>query len=175
MGFNSGFKKLTFIGLCIVRIFQYVSNKMERYAVYFIWKLLYMFRWYHHPSSGAQTTVSTTSGICHTVTVWQIPDAVDAVVCAPDDGWWYHREHVEQFPDKINCVTFHLVWYVLEWSVSLSYFLRFFFLCFVLSLNLYYVFVSNMFYDLRMVSLSYTATLPQLATVSYTMRGQKKN
>ena len=26
------------------------------------------FRWYHHPVSGAQTTVSTASGICHTVT-----------------------------------------------------------------------------------------------------------
>ena len=26
------------------------------------------FRWYHHPSSGVQTTVSTASGICHTVT-----------------------------------------------------------------------------------------------------------
>jgi hypothetical protein len=25
--------------------------------------------WYHHPSSGAQTTVSTASGICHTVIV----------------------------------------------------------------------------------------------------------
>jgi hypothetical protein len=33
------------------------------------------------------------------VTVWQIPDAVDRVVCAPDDGWKYHRKHVEQFPD----------------------------------------------------------------------------
>jgi len=31
--------------------------------------------------------------------VWQIPDAVDAVVCAPDDGWKYHPKHVEQFPD----------------------------------------------------------------------------
>jgi hypothetical protein len=29
----------------------------------------------------------------------QIPDAVDAVVCAPDDGWKYHPKHVEQFPD----------------------------------------------------------------------------
>jgi len=29
---------------CIVRIFQYISNKMQRYTVYFIWKLLYMFR-----------------------------------------------------------------------------------------------------------------------------------
>jgi len=23
------------------------------------------FGWYHHPSSGAQTTISTASGICH--------------------------------------------------------------------------------------------------------------
>jgi hypothetical protein len=40
---------------------------MQRYTVYFIWKLLYMFRVVHHPSSGVQTTVSTASGICHTV------------------------------------------------------------------------------------------------------------
>jgi hypothetical protein len=74
------------------------------------------FGWYHHPSSGAHTTVSTASGICHTLTaiwryrgrvgtglsvlwVWQIPDAVDTVVCAPDDGWWYRPKHVEQYPD----------------------------------------------------------------------------
>jgi hypothetical protein len=31
--------------------------------------------------------------------VWQIPDAVDTVVCAPDDEWKYHPKHVEQFPD----------------------------------------------------------------------------
>ena len=56
------------------------------------------FGWYFHPSSGAHTTVSTASGICHTVTaicryrgrvgtglsvLWV---AVDTVVCAPDDG-----------------------------------------------------------------------------------------
>ena len=28
------------------------------------------FGWYHHPSSGAQTTVSTASGICHTGTAY---------------------------------------------------------------------------------------------------------
>jgi hypothetical protein len=33
------------------------------------------------------------------VTVWQIPDAVDTVVWAPDDGWKYHPKHVQQFPD----------------------------------------------------------------------------
>jgi hypothetical protein len=29
-----------------------------------------------------------------------LPDAVDTVVCAPDDGWKYHPKHAEQFPDK---------------------------------------------------------------------------
>jgi hypothetical protein len=29
--------------------------------------------------------------------VLQITDAVDTVVCAPDDGWKYHPKHVEQF------------------------------------------------------------------------------
>ena len=33
------------------------------------------------------------------VTVWQIPDAVDTVVCALDDGRKYHPKHVGQFPD----------------------------------------------------------------------------
>jgi hypothetical protein len=49
-------------------IFQYVYNKMQRYTVYYIWKLLTCFGWYLHPSSGAHTTVPTASGICHTVT-----------------------------------------------------------------------------------------------------------
>jgi hypothetical protein len=48
------------------------------------------------------------------VTVWQIPDSVDTV----DDGWWYHPKHVEQFPDKINCVTLHFVGYILEYSYN---------------------------------------------------------
>jgi hypothetical protein len=39
------------------------------------------------------------------VTPLLLPDAVDTVVCAPDDWWRYHPKHVEQFPDKINCVT----------------------------------------------------------------------
>jgi hypothetical protein len=49
--------------------------------------------------------------------VLQVTDAVDTVVCAADDGWWYHPKHVERFPDKINCVTLlHLVVYILEYS-----------------------------------------------------------
>jgi len=50
----------------------------------------------------------------HLVFVGQIPDTLDTVVCAPDDGWRYNLKHVEQFPDKINCVTLHPVGYILE-------------------------------------------------------------
>ena len=50
------------------------------------------------------------------VTVWQIPDAVDTVVCDPVDVWKYHPKYVEQFPDKINYIILHLVGYILEYS-----------------------------------------------------------
>ena len=33
-----------------------------------------------------------------------VPDAVDTVICAPDDGWRDHPKHVQQFIDKIICV-----------------------------------------------------------------------
>jgi hypothetical protein len=48
------------------------------------------------------------------IAVSQMPDPVDTVVCPPDDGLWYHPKQVEQFPDKMNCVTLHLVGYILE-------------------------------------------------------------
>jgi len=35
-----------------------------------------------------------------------------------DDGWWCHPKHVEQFPDKIKCVTLHLVGHTLEYPKS---------------------------------------------------------
>jgi len=41
---------------------------MQRYTVYFSGNCSTCFGWYPHPSSGAHTTVSTESGICHTVT-----------------------------------------------------------------------------------------------------------
>jgi hypothetical protein len=78
------------------------------------------FGWYLHPSSGAHTNVSTAPGICHTVTATCRyrgrvgVDAVDTIVCAPDDGWKYQPKHVEQFLDIINCVTLHLVRNILE-------------------------------------------------------------
>jgi hypothetical protein len=40
-----------------------------------------------------------------------VTNTVNTVVCAPDEGWKYHPKYVEQFPDKINSVTLHLVGY----------------------------------------------------------------
>jgi hypothetical protein len=31
--------------------------------------------------------------------VLPVPDVVITVICAPDDGWSYHPEHVEQFTE----------------------------------------------------------------------------
>jgi hypothetical protein len=57
---------LTFMVKGIVSI----SNKMQLYTVYLYLEIYSIcFGWYCHPSSGAHTTVSTASGICHTVTV----------------------------------------------------------------------------------------------------------
>jgi hypothetical protein len=56
---------LTFMGPCIISIFQYISNKMQRYTVYLHLENAL------HVSGGTSThhtTVSTASGICHTVT-----------------------------------------------------------------------------------------------------------
>jgi hypothetical protein len=60
---------LTFVGPHIISIFYYISNKMQRYTVYlYLETALHVFGWYFYPSSGAHTTVSTASCICHTVT-----------------------------------------------------------------------------------------------------------
>ena len=62
-------KDLTFMGPCIVRIFQYIYPTRCNVTQFILsenWSTC--FGWYHHTSSGAQTTVSTASGICHTVT-----------------------------------------------------------------------------------------------------------
>jgi hypothetical protein len=54
---------LTFMGTCILSIFQYISNKMQRYTVYFIWKLLSMFRVV--PSPITRSANNSIFGICY--------------------------------------------------------------------------------------------------------------
>jgi len=59
------------------------------------------------------------SNLTLTTTLWLIPDTADTVVCAPDDGWWYHLKEEEQFTD-INCVKLHLVGYILGYLKDYS-------------------------------------------------------
>jgi len=64
----------------------------------YIWKLFYMFRVVPPPIiRGAYNCIYSIWYLSHHLR--QIPDALDTVVCAPDDGWRYHPKHVEQFSD----------------------------------------------------------------------------
>jgi hypothetical protein len=94
-----------------------MSNKMQRYTDYFIWKLLYMYRVVPTPIiveelnlrfNSSTTAAGSSNGVTNT--------RFCRYVYAPDDGCWYQPKHVEQFPDKINCVTLHLVGHILEYS-----------------------------------------------------------
>jgi hypothetical protein len=46
----------------------YIQQDATLHSLFIYGNCSTCFGWYHHPSSGAQTTVSTASGICHTVT-----------------------------------------------------------------------------------------------------------
>jgi hypothetical protein len=101
---------------------------MQLYITYFIWKLLYMFRVVPPPIIRSVNNCIYSIWYllhrqCYLPLSWEswnwferAVGAVDTVVCAPDDGWWYHPKHVEQFSDKINCVMLYLFGYILEYS-----------------------------------------------------------
>jgi hypothetical protein len=46
----------------------YIQQVATLHSLFISWNCSTCFGWYFHPSSGAHTTVSTASGICHTVT-----------------------------------------------------------------------------------------------------------
>ena len=108
------------MGLSIVSIFQYIFPTGCNVTQFiYIWKLLYMFRVVLPPIiRGAYNCIYSiwylSHRYCYLPLSWkswnrfecavggvrhpQITDAVDTVVCAPDDGWKYHPKRVEQFP-----------------------------------------------------------------------------
>ena len=45
----------------------YIQQDATLHSLFISGNCSTFFAWYHHPSTGAQTTVSTASGICHTV------------------------------------------------------------------------------------------------------------
>jgi hypothetical protein len=105
----------------ILKYFQYMS-KMQLYTIYFVCKVLYMFRVvpppiirsaYDYPQHLALShrycylPLSWKSWNCSWKS-WIAAGSSNGVtntrcrrysLCAPDDGWRYHPKHVEQFPD----------------------------------------------------------------------------
>jgi len=63
LSYYNGFKRFNVHGSVHCRNIQIYIQQDEMLTVYYIWKLLYMFGWYLHPSSGVHTTVSTASDI----------------------------------------------------------------------------------------------------------------
>jgi hypothetical protein len=111
---------------------------MQRYTVYFIWKLVYMLRMVLSPI--IRSTNNYIYSVCYLLHRYvvrypqhtQTSSNSSTIAADSSDGvtnnrrcryrcmrswWWekYHPKHVEQFPDKINCVTLHLVGYILEY------------------------------------------------------------
>jgi hypothetical protein len=51
-----------------VPVYLYIQQDATLHSLFISGNCSICFGWYFHPSSGAHTTVSTASGICHTVT-----------------------------------------------------------------------------------------------------------
>jgi hypothetical protein len=86
--------------------------------------------------------------------VWQIPDAVDTVVCASDDWWNYHPKHVEQFPDKNKLCNFASCWICIGILLGAHYILHIsrirvnFNICMHFSSASIYVFIVSVLYNI---------------------------
>jgi hypothetical protein len=75
---------LMFMGLCIVRIL-YVQQDATLHSLFHLETAL-------HVSGGTTTHHQECKQLYVQRLVFVF--AVDTVVCAPDDGWWYHPYHV---------------------------------------------------------------------------------
>jgi hypothetical protein len=51
-----------------IPLYSYIQQDATSHSLFISGNCSACFGWYFHPSSGAHTTVSTASGICHTVT-----------------------------------------------------------------------------------------------------------
>jgi hypothetical protein len=54
--------------LTILYILIYIHQDATFHILFYLETALHVLGWYHYPSAGAHTTVSTASGICRTVT-----------------------------------------------------------------------------------------------------------
>jgi hypothetical protein len=73
---------------CCVMWLAYATHSTQH------WNCSTCFGWYHHPLSGAQTTVSTASGIYHSFHAvwcgWRTPPTAHSGNCSTYFGWYHH-------------------------------------------------------------------------------------
>jgi hypothetical protein len=98
-----------------IPIYSYIQQDATSQFIY-IWKLLYMFRVVlpliiRSAYNCIYSILYLSHRYCYLPLSWKSwnrfecavggvrQDAVDTVVCAPDNEWKYHPKHVEQFPD----------------------------------------------------------------------------
>ena len=82
---------------CHMYVPKYIQQDQSLHNLFISVNCSTCFGWIPHPSSGVQNCIYS---------IWylsnrqrQVPDAVDTVVCAPDDCWRHHPKHVEQFTE----------------------------------------------------------------------------
>ena len=126
---------LTFVGPCILNIFQYISNKMQLYTVYLYLETAL------HVSGGTSTHHQESIQLylqhlvfvttCYLPLQRQIPNVINTVVCDPDDEWRYHPKYEEQFPDinelyKVaSCWIYIYIYIYIYQNIKLCYLRRF--------------------------------------------------
>ena len=143
---RANFIFLTFMGPYIIRLFWYMSNNLQRYTVYletalhvsggttthhqeliqlylqhlaFVTPLLLSAAIVRHPQHTQTSSNSSTIAAGSSNGATYTRRCRHSCLCS---WWWlwYHPKHVEQFTDKINCVTLHLVGCILEYLSSSS-------------------------------------------------------
>jgi len=86
-------KNIQFIYICkLLDTFRVVSPPIIRSSYHCIYSLWHYWDRYCYLSSASRWRQVA-------VTVSVMPDTVNTVIWAPDDGWRYHTKHVEQFSD----------------------------------------------------------------------------
>ena len=77
-----------------ILIYSYIQQDAMLHSLFiYFWKVLYMFR------VVSPLNIRSTYNCIYSIWHLQVPDAVDTVVCTPDDEWRYHPKHVEHFPE----------------------------------------------------------------------------
>jgi hypothetical protein len=74
------------------------------------------FRWYLHPSSGAHTTVSTASGICHTVLL-DIYLYLEIALHVSGGTSTHYQEHIQLYLQHLVFVTPYCWIYIYIWKL----------------------------------------------------------